>query len=82
MPEVNIAHTQHRFGRKVCNGNPQDPCTDNIFIDPLTGLPARLRNRVDLIQTTGSAFSVGNRRLNERTNGPLIGRRLIPGFNN
>ena len=81
MPEVNIAHTKHSVGRKVCNGNPQDPCSNNVFINPMTGLPATLSNSVSLIQTTGSAFSVGNRKLNEKTNGPLIGRRLIPGFN-
>lgn len=82
MPSILIGHTPHRVGRRICSGNPQDPCNDNNFIDPMTGLSARLSNSANLPQTTGTAFSIGTRNLNERTNGPVLRRKLIPGFNN
>lgn len=82
MPDINIGHTVHRVGNRICTDKPQDPCENKVHINPMTGLPFALSTRVDLVQTTGGAFSVGTRKVNYRTNRHPKKRRLIPGFNN
>jgi len=82
MPEILIGRTRHTIGRLRCTDEPQDECSNDVNVNPMTGLAARLSTKAGLPQTTGSAFLVGRRQLNEKTNGHVKGRRLIPGFNN
>lgn len=81
MPEINLAHTRHSVGKKICTTRPQDPCENEIHINPMTGIPFSLSTRADLIQTTGGSFAVGTQKINYKTNRHPKKRRLIPNFN-
>jgi len=83
MPELNQCYLKHEPGKRICTHSPQDPCSDYVFVNPMTGIPARLANSLSLpqIPAEGNAFSVGTRKLNEKTNRHSINRRVIPNFN-
>ena len=66
MPDINLGHVKHSFGKRRCSSSPQDTCDRNPYIDPVTGISQQILHKAGLPQTRGGSYSARKTKLNEK----------------